>query len=382
MAKKSKRNDQEFGEDSAEIKSYLQTSEELYEDVNEDIEHLVSDAEQQAPQKKQKFWQQWSKGQKIGILSTILLVSILATLSLILFVIRPAKTDSYLKGSWHDVVSKSSDIQRASKAEVDLSGTRDFANTIYSYNKLLGSKSYEAKSKSSIAYNSSKMGDYSSLLDDLSSYFSDSATLLSKSNSEDSNIEESSIGELAEKGDKLQKRVDIFQGIYSTSDKISSEVLDLDMYIKKVKLNLRKSRYDQEKTSEESAKKAAEAKDRAKQAQDKADVEALADSYYKALINASEEGVRATLSKGFTGEYDFKALKPEARASFYPKSYRMISVEKDGDNYKLSTSVNYAYVYQDSEGQNQENASVSTEIYRAVYNKDLGAWKIDGAIVR
>jgi hypothetical protein len=88
------------------------------------------------------------------------------------------------------------------------------------------------------------------------------------------------------------------------------------------------------------------------------------------------------LSKGFTGEYDFKALKTEARASFYPKSYRMISVEKDGDNYKLSTSVNYAYVYQDSEGQNQENASVSTEIYRVVYNKDLGAWKIDGAIVR
>jgi hypothetical protein len=380
MAKKSKRNDQEFGKDSAEIKSYLQTSEELYEDVNEDIEHLVSDAEQQAPQKKQKFWQQWSKGQKIGILSTILLVSILATLSLILFVIRPAKTDSYLKGSWHDVVSKSSDIQRASKAEVDLSGTRDFANTIYSYNKLLGSKSYEAKSKSSIAYNSSKMGDYSSLLDDLSSYFSDSATLLSKSNSEDSNIEESSIGELAEKGDKLQKRVDIFQGIYSTSDKISSEVLDLDMYIKKVVL--KKEQIYQEKTSEESAKKAAEAKDRAKQAQDKADVESLADSYYKAFINASEEGVRATLSKGFTSEYDFKALKPEARASFYPKSYRIISVEKDGDNYKLSTSVNYAYVYQDSEGQNQENASVSTEIYRAVYNKDLGAWKIDGAIVR
>jgi hypothetical protein len=380
MAKKSKRNDQEFGEDSAEIKSYLQTSEELYEDVNEDIEHIVSDAEQQAPQKKQKFWQQWSKGQKIGILSTILLVSILATLSLILFVIRPAKTDSYLKGSWHDVVSKSSDIQRASKAEVDLSGTRDFANTLYSYNKLLGSKSYEAKSKSSIAYSGSKMGGYSSLLDDLSSYFSDSATLLSKSNSEDSNIEESSIGELAEKGDKLQKRVDIFQGIYSTSDKISSEVLDLDMYIKKVVL--KKEQIYQEKTSEESAKKAAEAKDRAKQAQDKADVESLADSYYKAFINASEEGVRATLSKGFTSEYDFKALKPEARASFYPKSYRIISVEKDGDNYKLSTSVNYAYVYQDSEGQNQENASVSTEIYRAVYNKDLGAWKIDGAIVR
>ncbi len=380
MAKKSKRNDQEFGEDSAEIKSYLQTSEELYEDVNEDIEHLVSDAEQQAPQKKQKFWQQWSKGQKIGILSTILLVSILATLSLILFVIRPAKTDSYLKGSWHDVVSKSSDIQRASKAEVDLSGTRDFANTLYSYNKLLGSKSYEAKSKSSIAYSGSKMGGYSSLLDDLSSYFSDSATLLSKSNSEDSNIEESSIGELAEKGDKLQKRVDIFQGIYSTSDKISSEVLDLDMYIKKVVV--KKEQIYQEKTSEESAKKAAEAKDRAKQAQDKADVESLADSYYKAFINASEEGVRATLSKGFTSEYDFKALKPEARASFYPKSYRIISVEKDGDNYKLSTSVNYAYVYQDSEGQNQENASVSTEIYRAVYNKDLGAWKIDGAIVR
>ena len=357
MAKKNKQNDQEFSEDSAEIKSYLQTSEELYEDLNEDIEHLVSEADQQAPQKKQKFWQKWSKGQKIGILSTILLVSILATLSLILFVIRPAKTDSYLKGAWHDVVSKSSDILRASKAEVDLSGTRDFANTIYSYNKLLGSKSYEAKSKSSIAYNSSKMGDYSSLLDDLSSYFSDSATLLSKSNSEDSNIEESSIGELAEKGDKLQKRVDIFQGIYSTSDKISSEVLDLDMYI-------------------------GQAKDKAKQAQDKADVEALADSYYKALINANEEGVRATLSKGFTGEYDFKALKTEARASFYPKSYRMISVEKDGDNYKLSTSVNYAYVYQDSEGQNQENASVSTEIYRVVYNKDLGAWKIDGAIVR
>ena len=380
MAKKSKRNDQEFGEDSAEIKSYLQTSEELYEDVNEDIEHIVSDAEQQAPQKKQKFWQQWSKGQKIGILSTILLVSILATLSLILFVIRPAKTDSYLKGSWHDVVSKSSDIQRASKAEVDLSGTRDFANTLYSYNKLLGSKSYEAKSKSSIAYSGSKMGGYSSLLDDLSSYFSDSATLLSKSNSEDSNIEESSIGELAEKGDKLQKRVDIFQGIYSTSDKISSEVLDLDMYIKKVVV--KKEQIYQEKTSEESAKKAAEAKDRAKQAQDKADVESLADSYYKAFINASEEGVRATLSKGFTSEYDFKALKPEARASFYPKSYRMISVEKDGDNYKLSTSVNYAYVYQDSEGQNQENASVSTEIYRVVYNKDLGAWKIDGAIVR
>jgi hypothetical protein len=380
MAKKNKQNDQEFSEDSAEIKSYLQTSEELYEDLNEDIEHLVSEADQQAPQKKQKFWQQWSKGQKIGILSTILLVSILATLSLILFVIRPAKTDSYLKGSWHDVVSKSSDILRASKAEVDLSGTRDFANTIYSYNKLLGSKSYEAKSKSSIAYNSSKMGDYSSLLDDLSSYFSDSATLLSKSNSEDSNIEESSIGELAEKGDKLQKRVDIFQGIYSTSDKISSEVLDLDMYIGQVKL--KKEQIDQEKIYEESAKKAAEAKDKAKQAQDKADVEALADSYYKALINANEEGVRATLSKGFTGEYDFKALKTEARASFYPKSYRMISVEKDGDNYKLSTSVNYAYVYQDSEGQNQENASVSTEIYRVVYNKDLGAWKIDGAIVR
>ena len=380
MAKKNKQNDQEFSEDSAEIKSYLQTSEELYEDLNEDIEHLVSEADQQAPQKKQKFWQQWSKGQKIGILSTILLVSILATLSLILFVIRPAKTDSYLKGSWHDVISKSSDIQRASKAEVDLSGTRDFANTLYSYNKLLGSKSYEAKSKSSIAYNSSKLDDYSKLLDDLSSYFSGSATLLSKSNSEDPNIEDSSIEELGDKGDELQKKVDEFQDKYSLSYKISSEVLDLDTYIGQVKL--KKEQIDQEKISEESAKKAAEAKDKAKQAQDKADVEALADSYYKALINANEEGVRATLSKGFTSEYDFKALKPEARASFYPKSYRMISVEKDGDNYKLSTSVNYAYVYQDSEGQNQENASVSTEIYRVVYNKDLGAWKIDGAIVR
>ena len=49
MAKKNKQNDQEFSEDSAEIKSYLQTSEELYEDLNEDIEHLVSEADQQAP---------------------------------------------------------------------------------------------------------------------------------------------------------------------------------------------------------------------------------------------------------------------------------------------------------------------------------------------
>jgi hypothetical protein len=120
----------------------------------------------------------------------------------------------------------------------------------------------------------------------------------------------------------------------------------------------------------------------AKEAKDKADAQSVGDSYLKAFVNGNEDGVRATLSKGYQTEYDFDALKAEKRTTYYPKSYRIVSVDKEGDNYKLTSSISFVYIYQDANGNNVENTQPTTFIYRVVFADSTKSWKIDGQVDR
>lgn len=328
--------------------------------------------------KRLHFWSDWPKKKKIYLFAgTGLGLLLISSLSLF-FIIRPSKTNSYIESSWHGVVSSSSSIDRAVKSEVNLEGTRDLTKELYSYNEKLGSTSFEAKSKSSITYSSSTTKQYGELTKQMGDYFSDSATILAKTDTDISTISDSDLSDLQSKGSKLKSEVDAFRTKRGLDEQLNPNLFALDVYITDVKS--KKETLEKEKLDEEQKKKDEVAAAAAKDAADKSSVESLGNSYYKALINGSEAGVKATLSKGYQGEYDFAALTPARRINLYPKSYRVVSVTKDGDNYKLSASVTYISVYQDGGGNNVESPYTSNEFHRVVYSSETGSWKLDGRV--
>lgn len=327
---------------------------------------------------KLHFWSDWSRNKKIYVFGGGLLASLIILVLSLIFVVQPSNANSYVSKSWYDLVSSSSSIDRAVKSEVNLEGTRDLTKELYAYNEKLSSTSFEAKSKSSITYKSATTDEYAGLTKQMGEYFSDSATVLAKTDSDITSISEDKLTELKTKGSDLKTKVDDFRSKKSLQEDISPNLFNLDAYITEVKS--KKEEIDKEKKEEEQKKKSEQAAATAKEASDKASVESIGNSYFKAYINGNEAGVRSTLSKGYQGEYDFASLTPARRTSFYPKSHRIVTVVKDGDNYKLTATVTYISVYQDGSGNNVESVQPVTEIYRVVYATETGSWKLDGRV--
>ncbi len=368
-----------------DLKDYLEDEQADYvieeKSLGEDITENADEASQKRSTRaiqKLHFWSDWSREKKIYIFGGGLLGSLVVITLGMLFVVQPSKANSYINNSWHDLVSSSADIDRAVKSEVNLEGTRDLTKELYAYNQKLSSTSFEAKNKSSLTYKSSTTDEYSNLTSQMAEYFSDSATTLAKTDSDITSITADELSSLKTKGTELKSEIDGFRAKRGLQEEINPDLFSLDVYISEVKS--KKEDIDKEKKAEEQKKKDDEAAAKAKDASDKASVESVASSYYKAYINGSESGVRATLSKGYQDEYDFASLTPARRTSFYPKSYRVVTVAKDGDNYKLTSSVSYVSIYQDSGGNNVESTQPVTEIYRVVYSADTGSWKIDGRV--
>jgi hypothetical protein len=329
---------------------------------------------------KRRFWKSWPTKKKLifclGILSGILLLFLLITF----FIIKPSKTSSYLNSSWHDLVLNSSDIDRAVSSEVNLAGTRNLADGLYTYNQHLGSASFEAKGKSSFWYGSGATKDYSSTVDQMRDYFSDAATTLAKSNDNITEITEQELTDLGKEGQAAKQKVDQFRTKHKLQEDLNPNLFSLDNYIREVKAAYEK--IEKEKKEEEDKKTQEAAEKAAKEAKDKASVQSVSSSYFSAFVNGNEAGVKSTLSKGFQTEYDYDSLKAESRTSYFPKSYRIIAVDKDGDNYKVTASVTYVSRYTDSSGNQQETVYPVTMVYRVVYAMDTSSWKIDGQLDR
>lgn len=363
-------------QEPAELKSYLQTSEEISDEMNEDIEHLVQEEPVNKSKKGFKFWKNWSRGKKIGLLSGSIVFLLLIISLLTFFVVRPAKTSSYIKESWHNLVSDSSSLDRTVRSEVNLEGTRSLADNLYEYNQKLSPVSYEAKNKNSLLFNTNSTSEYSLIIESLVEYFSNSAVILAKTNTDIADISDEELESLKSEGEQLKQKVDDFRKKYGLQEELNPNIFTLDQYILGVK-------QESENIAKEKAAEEQKEKDQtAKEAKDKADAQSVGESYLKAFVNGNEDGVRATLSKGYQGEYDYDSLKAERRTSYYPKSYRIVSVDKDGNNYKLTSSVTFVYVYQDSNGQNVESMQPTTLIYRVVFSDSTQSWKIDGQIDR
>lgn len=359
-----------------EVNNYLQTNDEISDEMNEDIEHLVQDEPVARSSKKTKFWTNWSKGKKVGVIIGALLSLVIISFSVVYFIVRPSKTSSYIKVSWHGLVADSSDLDRTVRSDVNLEGTRSLADSLYSYNQKLSPISYQAKNKNSLFYKTSSTTEYGQLTDSMAKYFSDSAVSLAKANTDVATISDEELADLKTEGANLKQEVDDFRKKNGLQEDLNPNLFTMDQYILQVKQA--SEAIAKEKAAEEQKKK----DQVAKEAKDKADAQSVGDSYLKAFINGNEAGVRATLSKGYQGEYDFDSLKPEKRTSYYPKSYRIVSVDKDGDNYKLTSSVSFVYIYQDANGNNVENTQPTTLIYRVIFVDSTQSWKIDGQIDR
>jgi hypothetical protein len=387
-----------FKKKNEELDQYLDASNEIAQE--EAVDEIQQDDDQSSDKiqnikssrlKKLHFWSDWPRKKKIIFFSSLAAAITLFLFIIFAFIIRPSRTNGYIKNSWYDLVSSSSSIERAVKSEVNLEGTRDLADSLYSYNEKLSTITYQSNSKSNITY-TSKVKDFAEITDEMSSYYSESATLLSKAgsdfnlsldgdldqNSDSSTLENSKIEDLKTKGENLRNKINEFRNKSNLEQELSPDLLSLDVYIANVVL--KKQEIENEKKEEEEKKKQEELAVAQKEAKDKSSVESLTSSYYSAFINGNETGVKSTLSKGFQTEYDYASLKPERRASFYPKSFRVISVEKDSANYKVTSTVTYISIYEDTEGNSIENSQPVTEIYRAVFSPETGSWKIDGRI--
>lgn len=343
-------------------------------------EDLAVDNSSSSPNsvQKAKFWKSWNNKKKaIFVGSSFLSLALLAFLS-VFFLVRPSKTSTFINNSWHDLVLNSSDLDRAISSEVNLAGTRNLADGLYSYNQRLGSLSFDAKGKSSLWYNGASTKEYSSLADSMSQYFSSAATTLAKSNENIADIKDQELDSLKTQGQQTKQLIDGFRTKRKLQEDFNPNLFALDNYIREVKLAYEK--IEKEKQEEE-AKKAKEAADKAaKDAKDKASVQSVSETYFKAFINGNEDGVRSTLSKGYQTEYDYASLKAERRTDFYPKSYRIVAVDKAGDNYKVTSSVTYVSRYTDSSGNPQEVVNPITTIYRVVFSTETQSWKIDGQL--
>ncbi len=354
-------------------KAYLQSSEELSDELNEDIEHIVA-SEERTPSSK-KFWKSWPTKKKVIVAASSTFGVILLFSGILFLGIRPSKTNGYIKSSWHNLVLDSSELDRAIGSEVNLAGTRDLADGLYNYNNKLGSVSYDSKSKGSIFYDSGATKEYGELADTMRDYFSASATSLAKSNTDIESISEDELNQLEDQGVKAKEKVDAFRTKFKLQEDLNPSLFALDDYIHEVKLTAEK--IAKEKAEEEKRQQEELAAKAAKDAKDKADVQAVSDSYFKAYINGNEDGVRATLSKGYQTEYDYSTLRADKRTNYYPRSYRLVDSVKDGDNYKVTASVTQVSVYE-----GDETIFPVTMIYRVVFAQDTQSWKIDGQLDR
>ncbi len=329
---------------------------------------------------KSKFWKSWTTKKKVAFLVSTFFGALLLFLLIVFFAVKPSKTSGYINNSWHDLVLNSTDLDRAISSEVNLAGTRDLADGLYDYNQRLGSASFEAKGKSSLWYNSGTTKEYSSVADCMRQYFSSAATTLAKSNEDITKITDEELDGLKDQGQHTKELIDGFRTKRKLQEDFNPSLFALDSYIREVKVGYEK--IEKEKKEEE-AKKAKEAADKAaKDTKDKTSVQSVSETYFKAFINGNEDGVRSTLSKGYQSEYDYASLKSDRRTDFYPKSHRIVAVDKDGDNYKVTASVTYVSRYTDSDGTQQEVVNPITMIYRVVFAADTQSWKIDGQLDR
>ena len=367
-------------EEPEELKSYLKTSEEISDEMNEDIERVVQEDNTVKSSKSFKFWANWPKKKKIIALASTILSLILLIFLATFFIVRPAKTSSYLKSSWHSVIVESSDLDRAVRSEVNLEGTRDVATSLDKYNQKLEAVKYESNGKSSLMYKSGTVHEYGDIAKEMGDYFSDSATILVKTSSDISAVNDTELTDLKDRGTDLKIKVDNFRKDNGLQEELNPDLFAMDQYIQDVKLTSEK--IAKEKQDEENKKKAEEQAAIDKEKKDKASVQTVGDTYLKAFVSGSVDGVKSTLTKGYQGEYDYDSLKAERRTTFYPKSYRIVSVDKDGSNYKLTSSVAYVSVYQDSDGNNVETTQPITLIYRVVFIESTQSWKIDGQVDR
>ncbi|MDQ5913713.1 MAG: hypothetical protein QG623_332 [Patescibacteria group bacterium] len=370
-------------EQPKDLNSYLKTSEEISDEMNEDIERVVQEdfpSISSKGSKSIKFWSNWPKKKKVLALASTILSSIILLFLILFFVIRPAKTSSFIKASWHEVIAESADLDRSVRSEVNLEGTRDVAASLDKYNQKLASISYAAKGKSSLMYKSGTTNLYGDITSKMGEYFSDSATILVKSDTDISSISDSELQDLKDRGEYLKNKVDDFRKSNALQEELNPDIFALDQYIQDVKLT--SEEIAQEREEEEQKKEAEKQAAIAKDNKDKASVQTVGETYLTAFVNGSEDGVRSTLTKGYQGEYDYESLKAERRTNFYPKSHRIVSVEKDSANYKLTASVTYTSIYQDSEGNNIETVQPITLIYRVIFVESTQSWKIDGQIDR
>lgn len=357
-----------------------QEPKEAAEQTQDISKELEAPSNQPRLRQKSKFWKSWTTKKKTLVTLGSLLGVIIFFFLVNFIAIRPSKTSSYVRNSWHDLVINSSDLDRAVSSEVNLAGTRSLADGLYNYNQRLGSVSFEAKGKNSLWYNSGITKEYGDLTDTMREYFSSAATTLAKSNDSITEITESELNSLKDSGESAKKKVDEFRTKRNLQEDLNPNLFALDTYIREVKDAYEKIEKEKKQEEEEKAKEATEKA--AKEAKDQTNVRSVSESYFTAFINGNEEGVRATLSKGFQTEYDYGSLRAERRTDFYPKSYRIVSVDKDGQNYKVTASVTYVSKYTDSSGNPAETVQPTSMIYRVVYASDTSNWKIDGQLDR
>lgn len=371
------------------LKAYLKTSNELNEERNEDVEHLINEVDEQSPKsKKNFFWNDWSTRKKWLVAAGSALGTLLALFLVLNFWIKPNKTNGFIMESWHEASLQSKDLERKIDSNVDLENTRILVDAVYDYNKVLAAEIFNSESVGGFFYDDAKVEEYRELLKGMEDYFNKSATLLSKVGGGDNevlptsesleDISDEDVIELDELGKKVFVKVEELRTSRDLGDSINEKLFDLDMFIANLRLKrleINQQRLDEQARKEDEQKAAAQ-----KILQDEAEVDTVINIYGKAFINGNESGVRAVMTEGYQNEFDFDILKAENRSTNYPDSFRVLSSEKDGSNYKVIISMVYVSAYNDENGVRQEDKYPNTESYRLVYSESSGTWKIDGRI--
>jgi hypothetical protein len=237
-----------------------------------------------------------------------------------------------ISDGWFAIVEKNKTLSQLAEKVENQQAFDAYSSELKKLNILVDEKKYSAQK---LKYKQADAKRYDNFLNDYQSYINDSI----KNADNIKEFSESARDNLKSKSEQAKNSASELKSNtkYLKEDLPASTFLVQDVLFEANKVIL---------TSELSAKARllAEEQATAKDASDKKAVENTAGNFLNAFLAGNAPLMRQYMTEAYQKEYDFNQLTPEARATTYPASFRIISNQKvETAKYKVQANVIFKF---------------------------------------
>ena len=266
-----------------------------------------------------------------------------------------------ISDGWFAIVEKNKTLSQLAEKVENQQAFDAYSSELKKLNILVDEKKYSAQK---LKYKQADAKRYDNFLNDYQSYINDSV----KNADNIKEFSESARDNLRSKSEQAKNSASELKSNtkYLKEDLPASTFLVQDVLFEANKVIL---------TSELSAKAKllAEEQATAKDTSDKKAVENTAGNFLNAFLAGNAPLMRQYMTEAYQKEYDFNQLTPEARATTYPASFRIISNQK-AETAKYKVQANVIFKFRDGSSQ----YIVGYEL-NVIYDSSQSKWLVNSS---